>query len=128
MNGMALRRSLVLLSALAMLLVLAPTNAVGSAAAKTYRFRVIAVTHTSSSQKSDSPFYTGSSTSTWHLSRVRTISVTVVGGFITGGGYLNVKGVYTAEASTNFGGKPNHCQLSAPTGSQDYPAVAPGRF
>ena len=101
---MVLRRSLVLLSALVALLVLSPTNAVGSAAAKTYRFRVIAVTHTSSSQKSDPPFYTGSSTSTWHLSRVRTISVTVVGGFITGGGYLNVRGLYTAEASTNFGG------------------------
>ena len=104
----------------------------GTQTAKTYRFRVVSVVHHSSSQKSDAPTYTGTSTSNWHLVAAtrrapNRISVTT-GGFYTGGGTVNVRGTFTARATTNFGGRTNDCGLSVPTGSKDYPAVAPGRF
>ena len=121
-----------LVAAFALALALVPA-ASGSQAAKTYRFRVVSVTHHSSSQKTESaPYYTGSSTSTWHLVAAtrkapNRISVTT-GGFYSGGGMINVKGTFTAAADSQFGGHPNHCQLSASTGSTQYPAVAPHRF
>jgi len=122
-----------LVAALGLALMLVPAAA-GSQAAKTYRFRVVSVTHHSSSQKTESaPYYTGSSTSGWHLAAAtrkapNRISV-MTGGFYYGGiGTVNARGTFTAKADTNFGGRANSCGLSAPTGSTDYPAVAPGRF
>src|SRR2546423_400058 len=123
-------KSLVAVFALALALVPA---AGGSQTAKTCRFRVVSVTHHSSSQKTESaPYYTGSSTSTWHLVAAtrkapNRISITT-GSFYSGGGTINVKGTFTATADSQFGGHPNHCQLSASTGSTPYPAVAPHRF
>ena len=123
-------KSLVAVFALALALVPA---AGGSQTAKTYRFRVVSVTHHSSSQKTESaPYYTGSSTASWHMAPAtrkapNRISVTT-GGFYSGGGTLNVRGTFTAIADSQFGGHPNHCQLSAPTGSAQYPAVAPHKF
>jgi hypothetical protein len=94
------------------------------------RFRVVAVQHTSSSQKNEAPLYTGRSTSTWRLARAtrrapNVIGVTLLPSLITGLGTINVTGVFTAEATSN---RPGQCSLRAPTGSRDYPAVAPGPF
>lgn len=114
------------------LVTVAPAGAVHySAAGKTYSFRVIMATHSSSSRKDDPPFYSGSSTSKWQLAKAskkapNKISVSIANGFSLGGlGNVNIKGVYTAQASTN---KPKTCQLTAPTGSKEYAAVAPGPF
>jgi hypothetical protein len=102
----------------------------GSRGTAQFRFRVVAVQHTSTSQKNESPLYTGRSTSTWRLARAtrrapNVIGVTLLPSLITGLGMVNVAGVYTAEATTN---RPGQCTLRAPTGSRDYPAVAPGPF
>jgi hypothetical protein len=102
----------------------------GSRATAQLRFRVVAVQHTSSSQKNEAPLYTGRSTSTWRLARAtrrapNVIGVTLLPSLITGLGTINVTGVFTAEATTN---RPGQCTLRAPTGSRDYPAVAPGPF
>ncbi|MDQ2984750.1 MAG: hypothetical protein M3R70_12655 [Actinomycetota bacterium] len=97
-----------------------------------YRYRVIVASHSSSSEKDDPPFYKGKSTSTWKLARATKRAPNVIGinknpSFITGLGQINVRGVYTADATTNWNGG-TQCHLSAPTGSQDYPATAPGDF
>jgi hypothetical protein len=103
----------------------------GARATAQFRFRVVALQHTSTSQKNESPLYTGRSTSTWRLARAtrrapNVIGVTLLPSLITGLGTINVTGVFTAEATSN---RPNgHCTLSAPTGSREYPAVAPGPF
>jgi hypothetical protein len=102
----------------------------GSRATAQFRFRVVAVQHTSSSQKNEAPLYTGRSTSTWRLARAtrrapNVIGVTLLPSLITGLGTINVAGVFTAEATTN---RPGQCTLRAPSGSRDYPAVAPGPF
>jgi hypothetical protein len=113
------------------LVTVAPAGAVQSRAAKTYNFRVIMATHSSSASKDDPPFYNGSSTSKWQLAKAtkkapNKISVSVANGFSLGGlGNVNIKGVYTAQATSN---KPKTCQLTAPTGSKEYGAVAPGPF
>ena len=115
----------------AVLLAVAPAGAVTSAPRGMYNFRVVAVTHSSSSRKDDLPFYTGSSTSAWHLAPAtrkapNRISISFSPSLSMGLGYVNAKGVFTAEATSN---RPNgHCSLSAPTGSTQYPGVAPGRF
>jgi hypothetical protein len=98
---------------------------------KQYRYRVILATHTSSSHKSDPPYYEGSSTSTWHLARAtrranNLVGLVVTGPYTTGGGNINITGVFTAEATSNR--QNGHCQLTAPTGSKDYGFVAPGPF
>jgi hypothetical protein len=102
----------------------------GARATAQFRFRVVAVQHTSSSQKDDPPFYSGHSTSRWSLAKPTRKAPNVIGvsflpSLITGLGTVNVKGVFTAEATSN---RPAHCALTAPTGSRDYPAVAPGPF
>jgi hypothetical protein len=125
-------RGLFSLALLAVVLVtVAPAGAVHSRAAKTYNFRVIMATHSSSSRKDDPPFYNGNSTSKWQLAKAtrkapNKISVSVSNGFALGLGNVNIKGVYTAQASTNQ--SKGNCQLTAPTGSKDYAAVAPGPF
>jgi hypothetical protein len=115
------------------LLAVAPAGAGSSAAPKHYRYRVIAATHNSSSQKNDPPFYTGSSTTAWHLAPATRKAPNVVGLTLAGRPYpitqglgtVNVSGVYTIDATDRQYG---HCQFSAPTGSKDYPAVAPAPF
>jgi hypothetical protein len=113
------------------LLAVSPAGAGDSAATKTYRFRVVAVTHVSSSRKEDSPQYTGSSSSSWQLAPAakrasNTITVTVGPGFARGLGRINVRGTFTAQAASNRPG--GTCSLTARSASQQYAAVAPGRF
>jgi hypothetical protein len=84
----------------------------------------------SSERKDDSPIYTGSSSASWHLvpatkAAPNIISVQSSPILILGGGRINVRGVFQAEATSN---RPAHCTLTAPTGSTKYPAVAPGAF
>ena len=111
------------------LLAVAPAGAGTSAAAKVYRYRVIVATHSSSSHKTDAPFYTGTSTAAWHLApatrRAPNVIGLTLGPVITGLGTVNVTGVYTIDATDR---KYGHCQLTVATGSKDYPAVAPGPF
>ncbi len=87
------------------LLAVSPAGA-GSSAGHIYRFRVIAATHSSSSQKNEAPIYTGSSSASWHLPAATSrapnaISITIAPGFVTGIGYVNIKGVFNAQATTN---------------------------
>jgi hypothetical protein len=119
------RTGLVLAAAMAALLVVAPQAAAFQAV-----YRVVALTHSSSSRKSDPPFYTGSSTSTWSLApptkkAPNVITVYSVGSLVTGLGMVNIRGVFKAEASTN---RPGRCTLTAPTGSKKYGLVAPAAF
>lgn len=129
-----LKRQVLAAACLAILLLVmsAPAGA-GSSAGKSYRYRVILATHSSSSHKSDPPFYEGNSTSAWHLAPATKKAPNVIGvqlvtkpfSFTQGLGTINIAGVYTYDANDRDRG---HCQLSAPTGSKDYPAVAPGPF
>ena len=103
----------------------APTTA---ASAATYR--VVGATHTSSARKDDPPFYAGSSTASWKLApptadASNLVTVTIDGPVPMGLGSVNVRGVFKAEAKT-----PDHpqCSLTAPTGTKEYPAAAPGPF
>jgi hypothetical protein len=94
-----------------------------AAAASTYK--VVQATHSSSSSKTDLP-YQGSSSSHWSLApRTKDannrFSVAIGRGLVYGAGMVNVKGVFTAQASSDTAS----CSLSAPTGSEEYPAVAP---
>ncbi len=127
------KRVLAFVCLAAALLAVAPAGAGSSAAQKQYRYRVIAATHSSSSKKNDLPFYTGSSTSTWHLAPATKRAPNVVSLALAGRPYpitqglgtVNINGVYTLDATDRQYG---HCQFSAPTGSKDYPAVAPAPF
>lgn len=107
------------------------TGRCGPAGAFESTYRVISVSHTSSSQKNDPPFYTGSSTARWSLARPTSsapnlIPVTINGPIALGLGRINVRGVFTAQATTN---RPEgRCSLTAPTGSKKYGLVAPGPF
>jgi hypothetical protein len=115
------------------LLAVAPAGAGTAAKTKAYRYRVILATHTSSSHKSDPPFYEGTSTSAWHLAPATKRAPNVIGltfgtrpfPITQGLGTVNIAGVYTYDATDRDRG---HCQFSAPTGTQEYPAVAPGPF
>lgn len=129
---MTFARGLLAFSLLAaILLAVAPAGAVRTAGSKTYKFRVVSVTHSSSSKKNEVPIYIGSSSAAWHLARATSkapnrINVIVGPGYSGGIGTINVTGTYTATATSN---RPNgQCSLTAPTGSKQYPAVAPGRF
>jgi len=91
---------------------------------------VAAVTHSSSSRKSDLPYYKGSSTSTWTLAPATAkasnlVGVSVQGPIAYGAGTVNVRGVFRAQATSN---RPGDYSLAAPTGSKKYPAVAPAAF
>jgi hypothetical protein len=101
------------------------------AGAFTSTYRVVSVTHSSSSRKNDPPYYFGTSTARWNLAPPTSkapnlVPVTIAGPVAYGGGTINVRGVFTAEARSNRGKPP--CTLTAPTGSKKYPAVAPGPF
>lgn len=101
------------------------------AGAYTSTYRVVSVTHSSSSKKNDLPYYSGSSTSRWSLAPAtrkapNLLEVSVIPQFAGGSGTINVRGVFTAQARSNRGKPP--CSLSAPTGSKKYAAVAPGPF
>jgi hypothetical protein len=106
----------------------AGVSAPGSAAAVT-TYRVVAATHTSSASKDDPPFYTGSSTSRWKLAppskKAPNIVTVTLSPIALGGGTVNVRGVFKADAKT-----PDHppCSLAAPTGTTEYPLAAPGPF
>src|SRR3990170_1797628 len=98
-------------------------------AASVATYRVVAATHTSSARKDDPPFYSGSSTSSWKLappsknaSNLVTVTLSPIA---TGLGTVNVRGAFKAEART-----PDNppCSLTAPTGTKEYPAAAPGPF
>ena len=98
--------------------------AASPASAVTYK--VTSVKHSSSSSKTDANHYQGTSSATWSLAK-RTkeapnrLTVARGGGLIFGSGMVNVRGTFTASASSDT----DSCSLSAPTGSQEYPAVAP---
>ena len=74
----------------------APTTAASVAT-----YRVVGATHTSSAQKDDPPFYAGSSTASWKLAppsanAPNLVMVTIDGPLPTGGGSVNVRGVFKA--------------------------------
>jgi len=122
----------VVLAALCVGVVATGGEAAHQAGSKSFRYRVILVSHSSRSEKNDPPYYVGHSTSTWKLARGTRHAPNIVSGytspgFTSGLGQINVRGVFTADATTNFGSG-GHCTLSAPTGSADYPAAAPGDF
>src|SRR5207237_3133550 len=100
-----------------------------SPAARQYRDPGIVATHSSRAHKTDAPFYTGTSTSAWHLAPATARASNVVAltrSPITYGlGTVNITGVYTLDATDR---KYGHCQLTVATGSKDYSGVAPGTF
>jgi hypothetical protein len=112
-------RNLILAAAVAGGALLIPQTA----AAATYK--VVSATHSSSAAKTDLP-YQGTSSARWSLAP-RTqeannrFSVSRGGGLLFGSGMVNVKGVFDAQASSDL----DSCSLSAPTGSEEYAAVAP---
>ena len=88
-------------------------------------FKVVTATHSSSAAKTDLP-YQGTSSARWSLAKAtkdanNRFSVSRGGGLLFGSGMVNVKGVFDAQASSDT----DACSLSAPTGSEAYPAVAP---
>jgi opacity protein-like surface antigen len=99
-----------------------------------YRFQVVAATHSSSASESGGSYYdyNGTTSESWKL-RHRSADVANAGDFAFGSGgliQLNVRGTYRDEVHTQFGqpgGDPNenNCTLTAPTGSSEFPAVAP---
>jgi hypothetical protein len=105
------------------LLALAATAALPAAAAQARSpvYKIVSVTHTSSSSKSDE-HYSGSSTSTWKLPKPARLTIAYLNGKPVGQAWLHVRGTFTATATTDW---PGSCSLSAPTGSDEYSAVAP---
>ena len=88
-------------------------------------YKVVQASHTSNAAKTDLP-YQGTSSARWSLApRTKDannrFSVSRGGGLLFGAGSVNVKGVFDAQASSDT----DSCGLSAPTGSEEYPAVAP---
>jgi hypothetical protein len=111
-------RNLILTAALA-----GPLALASPAAATT--FKVTSVEHSSSAAKTDLP-YRGTSSARWSLAKPtkeanNRLSVARGGGLLFGSGMVNVKGVFQAQASSDI----DSCSLSAPTGTEEYPAVAP---
>jgi hypothetical protein len=111
--------NLILLSAL--------TGSLAAASpASAVTFKVTSVEHSSSSSKTDLPHYQGTSSATWSLAK-RTkdapnrLNVVRGGGLIFGSGIVNVRGTFTASATSDT----DSCSLSAPTGSEEYAAIAP---
>jgi hypothetical protein len=102
-------------------------TAVVASPAQAQTFKVTSLTHSSSSSKTDGTRYSGSSTSTWRLAPAtkdanNRISVIRGRGILYGSGMINVRGTFAAQATTDW---PASCSLTAPTGSEEYPAVAP---
>jgi hypothetical protein len=133
-----MRRLLPLLAASAALAALVPAAASAKATAFQASYKVVKATHTSSVSETNGSFndYNGTSTASWHLGKARdgypNSGYFGTSGQAPGSGLvsLSIKGVYADEVHTTFGqpgGDPNenNCSLTAPTGSSDYPAVAP---
>jgi hypothetical protein len=96
-----------------------------AASAKSATYKVVAATHSSNAAKTELP-YQGTSSAKWSLARPTKAAdnrfrVSVGNGVVWGMGMVNVSGVFDAQASSDM----DSCSLSAPTGSAEYPAVAP---
>jgi hypothetical protein len=108
--------------------------AAANASVAGYRFKVVKASHSSSASEEHGSFndYNGVTSETWSL-RGRSADVPNAGDFnFASGGLitLNVRGVYKDEVHTQFGqpgGDPSesNCAITAATGDQDFPAVAP---
>ena len=92
-----------------------------TAQAKNPTYKVVSVTHSSSSSKSDE-HYTGTSTSTWKLPTPARPSISFLNGKPVGQVWLHVRGAFTASAATDW---PGNCSLNAPTDSDEFAAAAP---
>jgi hypothetical protein len=105
------------------LLALAATAALPTAVAQARNpvYKIVSVTHSSSSSKTDE-HYSGSSTSTWKLPKPARLSISYLNDKPVGQAWLHVRGTFTATATTDW---PGSCSLSAPAGSEEYSAVAP---
>ena len=104
------------------LLALAATAALPAAAqARSPIFKVVSATHTSSSSKTDE-HYRGSSTTTWKLPKPTRLTVNYLNGKPVAQVWLHVRGTFTGRATTDW---PGNCSLTAPTGSEEFSAVAP---
>ena len=96
-----------------------------TAGAESATYKVVAATHTSNAAKTELP-YQGSSSSHWSLAKPTKAAdnrfrVSIGNGVVWGLGYVN--GTFAAQASSDI----DSCSLTAPTGSDEYPAVAPRR-
>ena len=96
-----------------------------AATAKPVTFKVTSATHSSSAAKTELP-YQGSSSASWRLAKPtkqasNRFQVSIGNGIVWGLGYVNVDGVFAAQASSDT----DSCALSAPPGSDEYPMVAP---
>jgi hypothetical protein len=127
------RRSLYLLAlvGLAVAPVASARVGAGSPTSFQFRYRVVAATHTSSSERNEPGIYVGKSTASWRLAPATKRAPNVVSGmvtpsFVTGVGVVNIRGLYTFDAMKNG----EHCSVSAPTGASAFPAgaVAPAAF
>jgi hypothetical protein len=92
-----------------------------TAQAKNPTYKVVSVTHSSSSSKSDE-HYNGTSTSSWKLPKPAKLSISFLSGKPVGQVWLHVRGTFNATATTDW---PGNCSLSAPTDSDEFSAVAP---
>jgi hypothetical protein len=118
------------LAAVAAVTLLVPVSA---ASAKSrgfaYTYKIVKATHTSSVSERSSHF-TGTSTETWTLGPKDKAGAFMNAGYFssapgapgTGLFTLAEKGVYKDSVQTDW---PASCSLTAPSGSFDYPAVAP---
>jgi hypothetical protein len=93
-----------------------------AAQARSSTYKIVSATHSSSSSKTDE-HYSGSSTTTWKLPKPAKLTVNFLFGKPVAQAWLHVRGTFTGRASTDW---PGNCSLTAPTGSSEYPAVAPG--
>jgi hypothetical protein len=96
-----------------------------TAGAKSATFKVTAATHSSNAAKTELP-YQGTSSAHWNLAKPtkaanNRFQVSIGPGIVYGLGYVNVSGAFAAQASSDM----DSCSLSAPTGSDEYAAVAP---
>lgn len=109
-------------------LAMTPLVAAAPARARTFRFRVVKATHSSTASGHETtPMFHGSASSSWHLvaatrkaTNVVTVGVSPIG--VAGSGRMNLTGVYKEDATLDD----QHCSLVAPTGSRKYGLVSPG--
>jgi hypothetical protein len=106
----------------ASLLALTVTAAIpASAQARSSTFKVVSATHSSSASKTDE-HYSGSSTTTWKLPKPAKLTVNYLMGKPVAQVWLHVRGTFTGTAATDW---PGNCSINAPTGSDEFSAVAP---
>jgi hypothetical protein len=107
---------------IASLLALAVVAAIpATAQARSSTFKVVSATHSSSSAKTDE-HYSGASTAGWKLPKPARLTVNHLMGKPVAQVWLHVRGTFTGRATTDW---PGNCSLTAPTGSKEFPAVAP---